>query len=42
MATLMAIIDLEELKKGTDMTKKVLLSAKKVLASYEACDRAIN
>ena len=36
MATLRAIIELEELNKDTDMTKKVILSAKKVLAFYEA------
>ena len=39
MATLRAIIELEELKKDTDMTRKVLLSAKKVLASYEAGEK---
>ena len=41
MATLRAIIELEELKKDTDMTKKVLLSAKKVLASYEAGEECV-
>ena len=41
MATLRAIIELEELKKDTDMTKKVLLSAKEVLASYEAGEERV-
>ena len=41
MATLRAIIELEELKKDTDTTKKVLLSAKRVLASYEAGEERV-
>lgn len=41
MATLRAIIELEELNKDTDMTKKVILSAKKVLAFYEAGEERV-
>lgn len=36
-----AIIELEELNKDTDMTKKVILSAKKVLAFYEAGEERV-
>ena len=41
MATLRAIIELEELNKDTDMTKKVILSAKKVLAFYGAGEERV-